>query len=116
VDFSIGSDHESSSAATIRCVGELDVGSCGKLIDAIERAYGSELERLRVDLSAVTFIDSTGIGCLIHAQLQCRKQNVRLEIVPGAATLDLIRLTGLGNHLPLTRSVVEVESHSGRTA
>lgn len=101
MDFSIGLKRESSSAATICCAGELDVGSCRKLIDTIESAYEPELERLRVDLSGVTFIDSTGIGCLIHADLQCRKQNVRLEIVPGTATLDLIRLTHLGNHLGL---------------
>lgn len=100
--FSIGVNYESSCAATIRCAGELDVGSCRRLIDAIESTYGPKLERLRVDLSHVTFIDSTGIGCLIHADLQCRKQDVRLEIAPGAATLDLIRLTHLGNHLPLT--------------
>ncbi len=102
MDFSIESNQESSYAATIRCAGELDVGSCRRLIDAIERAYQPELERLSVDLSQVTFIDSTGIGCLIHADLQCRKQDVRLEIVPGTATLNLIRMTHLGNHLPVT--------------
>ena len=102
MDFSIGVNHDSSSAATIRCAGELDVGSCRRLIDAIESTYDPRLERLCVDLSQVTFIDSTGIGCLIHADLQCRKQAVRLEIVPGTATLDLVRLTHLGNHLPLT--------------
>ncbi len=103
--FSIGSKRESSSTATISCAGELDVGSCRKLIDAIERLYEPELKRLRVDLSGVTFIDSTGIGCLIHADLQCRKQDIRLEIVPGTATLNLIRLTHLGKHLPLTDPV-----------
>jgi anti-sigma B factor antagonist len=101
MDFNIGVNHESPTATTIRCVGELDVGSCRKLIDAIESSYDPTLERLRVDLSGVTFIDSTGIGCLIHADLQCRKQDVRLEIVPGTATLNLITLTHLGNHLPL---------------
>jgi anti-sigma B factor antagonist len=105
VDFSIGSKNESSSAATICCAGELDVGSCRKLIDAIERVYRPDLEQLRVDLSGVTFIDSTGIGCLIHADMQCRKQGVRLEIVPGTATLNLIRLTHLGAHLSLTDPV-----------
>jgi hypothetical protein len=53
MDFSIGSKYESSSAATISCAGELDVGSCRKLIDAIETVYQPELERLRVDLSEV---------------------------------------------------------------
>jgi len=73
--------------------------------NAIERLYEPELKRLCVDLSGVTFIDSTGIGCLIHADLQCRKQDIRLEIVPGTATLNLIRLTHLGKHLPLTEPV-----------
>lgn len=102
MDFSIGVNHESSYAATIRCAGELDVGSCRRLIDAIESAYQPELERLCIDLRHVTFIDSTGIGCLIHADLQCHKQDVRLEIIPGTATLNLITMTHLGNHLPLT--------------
>lgn len=102
MDFATDSNYESCSAVTIRCAGELDVGSCRKLIDAIESVYEPQLERLCVDLSAVTFIDSTGIGCLIHADLQCRKQDVQLEIVPGTAVLNLIGLTHLGNHLPLT--------------
>jgi anti-sigma B factor antagonist len=101
MDFSIESKRESSSAATICCAGKLDVGSCRKLIDAIESLYEPGVEWLRIDLSGVTFIDSTGIGCLIHADMQCRKQDIRLEIVPGTATLDLIRLTHLGNHLLL---------------
>jgi len=105
MDFTIGSKYESSCAATIRCAGELDVGSCRRLIDAIESVYGPELQQLRVDLSGVTFIDSTGIGCLIHADLQCRKQGVRLEIVPGTATLNMIRMTHLGAHLSLTDPV-----------
>jgi len=100
MDFNI--KHESSYAATICCAGELDVSGCRKLIDAIESTYEPELKRLCVDLREVTFIDSTGIGCLIHADLQCHKQDVRLEIVPGTATLNLIRMTHLGNHLPLT--------------
>ena len=103
--FSIESRHDSSCAVTIRCDGELDVGSCHKLIDAVERSYGPELERLRIDFSNVTFIDSTGIGCVIHAQIQCLKQGVQLEVVPGAAMLRLIELTHLGNHLPLTEPV-----------
>jgi anti-sigma B factor antagonist len=102
MSFSIDSDHESSYTATIRCAGELDVGSCRKLIDAIESVYQPELERLCVDLGQVTFIDSTGIGCLIHAHLQCRGQGVRLEIVPGSALLNVVRLTHLGSHLPIT--------------
>lgn len=102
MDLNIESRHESSYAATIRCAGELDVGSCRRLIDAIESTYEPRLERLCIDLSQVTFIDSTGIGCLIHADLQCRKQDIRLEIVPGTATLNLIRMTHLGSHLLLT--------------
>ena len=87
MDFSIGLKRESSTAATIRCAGALDVGSCRKLIDAIESLYRAGARTAARRSQRVTFIDSTGIGCLIHADLQCRKQGVRLEIVPSTATL-----------------------------
>ena len=95
--FSVEMERETPSATTISCSGELDVASCVKLIDAIESAYVPGLAVLKVDLFEVTFIDSTGMGCLIHGALQSTKQGVRFEIVPGEATLDLMRSCRFGN-------------------
>lgn len=97
--FTVDVERRLPSATSIRCSGELDVASCAKLIDAIERAYTPGLVALRVNLAEVTFIDSTGIGCLIHGALQCHRQGVRFEVVPGKATLTVMRLTGVGSHL-----------------
>jgi anti-anti-sigma factor len=97
--FTVKVKRVTPSATTIGCSGELDVASCGRLIDAIESAYVPGLAVLKVDLFEVTFIDSTGMGCLIHGALQSTKRGVRFEIVPGQATLDLMRTTGLGSHL-----------------
>src|SRR5260221_10383445 len=39
----------------IRCAGEVDVGTCAKLIDAFDRVFSGGVEAVRVDLRAVTF-------------------------------------------------------------
>jgi anti-anti-sigma factor len=85
----------------IRCAGEIDAGSCAKLIDALDRVTGPGTTCVTVDLSSVTFIDSTGIGCLIHGCLRCRKLGAAFDIVPGDAMRHIMRTGRLGNALPL---------------
>jgi anti-anti-sigma factor len=86
----------SSSTAVIVCRGEIDIGTCAKLIDAIERACEPGLEVLRVDMRDVTLIDSTGMGCLIHGYLGCKRAGIRFEVVPSPALLN----SPLANQLP----------------
>ncbi|HET6848852.1 MAG TPA: STAS domain-containing protein [Gaiellales bacterium] len=85
--------------ATVRCAGEIDVGTCTKLIDALERVELHDGEAVRVDLSRVTFIDSTGIGCLLHGALRAEKAGVDFEIVPSEAVERFVEVSGLGGHL-----------------
>lgn len=85
--------------ATVRCAGEIDVGTCTKLIDALERVEPHEIEAVRVDLSRVTFIDSTGIGCLLHGALRAEKSGVGFEIMPSEAVERFVEVSGLGGHL-----------------
>ena len=86
----------------VRCVGEVDVSSCDTLIDAFDRLLTRNGSGCRVDLRAVSFIDSTGIGCLLHAAIAADKLGVPFQIVPGEATLRFITTSGVGKRLPLT--------------
>jgi len=88
-----------SEAATVRCAGEIDVGTCTKLIDALERVELEDVALVRVDLSHVTFIDSTGIGCLLHGALRAEKAGIAFEIVPSEAVERFVEVSGLGGHL-----------------
>ena len=83
----------------IRCAGEIDVGTCAKLIDAFDRVFSGGVEAVRVDLRAVTFIDSTGIGCLLHGALKAQKLGTALIVVPGDAVERFIHVSGLGHAL-----------------
>jgi anti-sigma B factor antagonist len=85
--------------ATVQCAGEIDVGTCNKLIDALERAELQDADAVRVDLSGVTFIDSTGIGCLLHGALRAEKSGVDFEVVPSEAVERFVEVSGLGAHL-----------------
>jgi anti-sigma B factor antagonist len=85
----------------VRCAGEIDVATCASLIDTFDNLVPDAETTVRVDLCEVTFIDSTGIGCLLHAALQARAAGTPFEIVPGETTTRFISSSGLGNQLPL---------------
>ena len=88
-------------ATIVRCAGEIDVATCASLIDTFDGLIPAAETVLRVDLRDVTFIDSTGIGCLLHASLQAQAAGTPFEVVPGEATMRFIESSGLGNRLPL---------------
>ncbi|HEY0388750.1 MAG TPA: STAS domain-containing protein [Gaiellales bacterium] len=96
LDVTMWSD---TDAAVIRCAGEIDVGTCRKLIDALERVQLQKVPAIRVDLRAVTFIDSTGIGCLLHGALRSEKAGMAFEVVPSATVERFVEVSGLGSHL-----------------
>ena len=86
----------------IRCEGELDVGQCAKLIDMLDRVFEDEVERVVVDLSDVTFIDSTGIGCLLHGAFKAEKLSVAFEVLPGRAVERFLSVSGLSPYLSVS--------------
>ena len=88
-----------AGVATVQCAGEIYVGTCTKLTDALDRVELTDVTLVRVDLSGVTFIDSTGIGCLLHGALRAEKAGSALEVVPSEAVERFIEVSGLGGHL-----------------
>jgi anti-sigma B factor antagonist len=86
-----------SASARIRVAGELDIAAAPDLELAIERR-AVEGATLILDLSDVTFIDSTGLAVLIHAATAL---DGRLRIIASPACQRLIDLTGTRSRLPL---------------
>jgi len=85
----------------IRCRGELDVGRCAKLIETFDEVLTGDVERVVVDLSDVTFIDSTGIGCLLHGAFKADKLHIAFELIPGPAVERFVKVSGLSPYLAL---------------
>ena len=91
-----------TASETVALEGELDFGTAFdvemRLEDAIRRA-----QHLVIDLSRLTFIDSTGLGVLVEANQRARRDGVTLEIVPGPrAVQQVFAVSGLLEALPFS--------------
>lgn len=53
--------------AEVRAEGSVDVASRDRLTDAVRAALADGVTTVVVDLSGVTFMDSTGIGALVES-------------------------------------------------
>jgi len=95
----------------VRCEGELDMSVSDKLRAAIAWSYTRDLKMLRVDMSALDFMDSSGLACLIEASHQCHDLGVSFEVVPSEMVARLLDLTDA----PLTRAA-PVQPALGRSA
>ena len=51
----------------VACVGEVDLSSVAVLREALDQALGAGPDLVVVDFSRLSFLDSTGINCLVHA-------------------------------------------------
>jgi anti-sigma B factor antagonist len=87
------------STAIVSASGEIDLSTVGDLREAVTEA-AQECDRLRLDLSGVEFIDSTGLGGLLELRSTLRARSVTLEIVAGEGPVrQAVEITGLGELL-----------------
>ena len=85
-------DPASMSAAeptVITPEGELDIASLGDLCAAISDAAHEGAGTVVVDLSQVTFIDSSGLGALVELRSRLRRSGRRLAVVAQAVGRQL---------------------------
>jgi anti-sigma B factor antagonist len=86
----------SGEVVVVHVAGEVDVDGAACLRHALASAVGSGFVNLVVDLRAVTFIDSTGLGVLVNALRSARRLRGRLEIVVRDPRLvRLLRISSL---------------------
>jgi anti-anti-sigma factor len=63
--------------------GELDLSTVGKVQDELRRVEASSPALVVLDLSKLTFLDSTGLRCLVTADERARDEGRRVVIVRG---------------------------------
>jgi anti-anti-sigma factor len=82
--------------------GELDLATVPTFDEALARAEASTASRVVIDLSGVSFIDSTGLRTLLEAHARSQADGNRLRIA-GASdqARRLFSLAGLLDRLPL---------------
>jgi len=100
------SGHDDSRTRVERLRGEIDIAS----VPALERRLmdvPNTLHELILDLSAVTYLDSSGIRLLhdLHDRLELRGQRLVVVSPTGTGPRRVLDLTGFGERVPLEDSV-----------
>ncbi|MGW1788209.1 STAS domain-containing protein [Streptomyces tubercidicus] len=92
-------------ALVVAATGPLDIDNVAPLSETLQKAAEDGVARVVVDLSAVTFADSSTVNVLIQAH-DALGPALRLA-APSAVLARLFTLTGLDTVLPLYESVAE---------
>jgi anti-anti-sigma factor len=96
--FSIKIDAEQSVPRVI-VTGELDLLTSPQLKEQLTALTEQEPTRVVLDLTGVSFFDSSALNVVLHAQREAGEQNFELAVVPSAAVSRVIDLTGVADHL-----------------
>ena len=101
--FAIGEPFEDS--AVLAVTGEVDMASAPELERQLTRALGAGPGGLVLDLSRVTFIDSTAMTALIHALERLHQRGGHAHVVATDPRLRaLFEVAGMEKHFALHSS------------
>ncbi len=87
---------------TLAVAGEMDMANASTLAIELERVEAEGAESITIDMSALEFIDSTGIALLVAAHQRLNSDATRLRLVPSRASgvQRVMDVTGLAKELP----------------
>ena len=70
-------------SARLALHGELDIGSADTAVRALRELLGRDLDAVVIDLSGLTFMDSTGVKFLVTGRNRARAAGIELSLVRG---------------------------------
>jgi anti-sigma B factor antagonist len=80
----------------VRAVGELDLSTAPSLTTAAEDAFGDGYRLLLLDLSGVSFMDSTGLSALLAVHRDAEARDARAAIIaPSDNALRVLEMLGV---------------------
>ena len=86
---------------TIALFGELDLATADAVEQELQRVERSDARTIVLDLSGLTFMDSTGVRLLVNANTRSRTDNCRLSLRRGPAAVQrVMELSGVADLLP----------------
>ncbi len=92
-----------ASPGELRVTGEVDLAVAAPLLDAIlSTGLAGDLAALGVDMSRVTFLDSTGIATLVEARNRLAEHGIVLQVLePAPSVRRVLALAGVSRFLGL---------------
>lgn len=98
--LSMGSERD-GDVHTIRLFGELDLATAEAVQRELERAETTDVASIVLDLSGLTFMDSTGVRLVVTATARSRANGDRLRLVRGPAAVQRVfELSAVADLLP----------------
>jgi anti-sigma B factor antagonist len=89
----------------VRLCGELDIATAPQLEEAVTAALASGASELLIDLSGLSFVDSSGLRLFIILSDRSAREGWALGLVrPAEPSLSIFRLTGVEDSLPFVEA------------
>jgi len=112
--LNIEADDGGDGPAVLRVSGELDLATADQLRQAVGQ-YADSGGALIIDLSGVTFCDSTGLGVLINAYRRVTGAGGRLLLCGLQPRLTgLLEVTGIDRVIPVHPSLADALADADR--
>ena len=89
--------------------GEVDLATSPQLDTAVIAAIDSGNSSVVIDLTDVTFMDSSGLGVIVRALKRCREAENELDLViTNERVLKVFGITGLDQVIPIHASIQDI--------
>ena len=99
--------HSTDGYPVVEVCGELDIATSPELREVVQSLLAGGQVRIILDLSRVSFLDSTALGVLVGAHNKTAAGHGALALVsPGKRALRTLEITGLTRVLNLQPSLV----------
>lgn len=108
--FGVSYETHSDEVGVVTLAGEIDIYAAPDFKEALVNGIDAGVRHMIVDLTDVTFIDSTALGVLISGAKRVRPRGGRLDIVcTDENIIRIFEITGLnrifGIHLSRTEAI-----------
>jgi anti-sigma B factor antagonist len=98
-----------SDRNVITVAGEVDLASSPELDTAIIAAIESGATSVVIDLTDVSFMDSSGLGVIVRGLKRCREADKDLDLViTNERVLKVFGITGLDQVIPIHDSIEDI--------
>jgi anti-sigma B factor antagonist len=102
--FEIDTSSEADSGR-LTLSGELDLATVPRVQEAVDVALARGARTLIVDLSALSFIDSSGLRLFVVLHQRANAEGWRLSLIrPQERAMTVFRISGLEGNLPFSES------------
>ena len=102
--------HDHDGLAHVVLTGELDLSTIDKVEQELARVERERPAVVALDLSRLTFLDSSGLRVIVSADKRARRENRRLVVVRGPESVQRVfSITHLDQQLELVEDLSSLD-------